>query len=344
MLEGGQNLNFARASDRLASRLERGDRRDWCTVVVIQGRCALNEAVEGNSVLDWTRFAVSANGNRNRNPACPRFGDSWYGSVKTNGWSRFDQLSRLHGSQRRICPLSLLTSLRIAGSSQKSRTAFSKTYELAKAKGDRSAAAGALLGMVRTGNSLEAFAESDRWFSLLVEPGDASARDWQGQGGRQFARKDYKSAGDSYVQAAQSPYLWNDWRQASITYSLIDSGAEDDALKAARACIQNGAGKKDSDTLLASAHNTAAGVLNKRGVYEEALSHAREAVAIDLPARARYSGKALGPNHAAAASILNNLLWTKGESRLGCEPLPARGIDRRVREWSRRSGGGSRSR
>jgi tetratricopeptide (TPR) repeat protein len=167
--------------------------------------------------------------------------------------------------------------------------------------------------MVRTGNSLEAFAESDRWFSLLVEPGDASAWDWQGQGGRQFARKDYKSAGDSYVQAAQSPYLWNDWRPASIAYSLIDSGAEDDALKAARACIQNGAGKKDSDTLLASAHNTAAGVLNKRGVYEEALSHAREAVAIDLPARARYSGKALGPNHAAAASILNNLLWTKGD-------------------------------
>jgi tetratricopeptide (TPR) repeat protein len=51
-------------------------------------------------------------------------------------------------------------------------------------------------------------------------------------------------------------------------------------LACARRCISDGVGQKDSESRLATAHREIAGVLNRRGVYQEALSHAREATAL----------------------------------------------------------------
>jgi tetratricopeptide (TPR) repeat protein len=167
-----------------------------------------------------------------------------------------------------------------------SRTSFAKTYELATSRGNEWVVVDALHGLVRTNYSLQAFAESDRYFQLLVETGQSNAVDWRGQGARQYARKEYKNAGDSYKQAAPTPAFWENWCRAANAYSRA-VGAEDNTLEAARACIKNGADKKDSDGTLASAHFLIASVLNGRGVYEEALSHSREAAAID-PSDASY--------------------------------------------------------
>jgi tetratricopeptide (TPR) repeat protein len=161
-----------------------------------------------------------------------------------------------------------------------SRTAFSKQYELAKSANDAYAVTASLRGLIRTSYSLKAFAEGDAWFQALIKTGSVTSDDWYFQAMRQYDRKDYRNAGDSYVQAAQASYLWNSWCRAATAYWGV-TGAEDNALEAARACIKNGAGKNDSDTLLANAHHTIASILNQRGVYEEALSHAREAVGID---------------------------------------------------------------
>jgi len=59
------------------------------------------------------------------------------------------------------------------------------------------------------------------------------------------------------------------------------TGEEDSVLACARRCIDEGIGKKDSEGQLALAHREIAEVLNRRGVYQEALNHAREAATLD---------------------------------------------------------------
>src|SRR5258708_28613353 len=54
----------------------------------------------------------------------------------------------------------------------------------------------------------------------------------------------------------------------------------DAALSSGRACIAASEGKKDTDTDLALSHQLIADILNIRGVYPEALSHAKEAIAL----------------------------------------------------------------
>lgn len=160
------------------------------------------------------------------------------------------------------------------------RAAFVKTYDLAKTHSDGSNVLGSLRGLVRTSFTLKAYTESDRYFQMLVNTGKATAFDWDGQAARLFQRREFRAAGDSYEQAAQMPLLWNDWCLAAKSY-LGESGAEDKVLEASRACIEKGQGQKDSDASLADAHNFIAVTLNGRGVYDEALSHAREAIAIN---------------------------------------------------------------
>jgi tetratricopeptide (TPR) repeat protein len=72
---------------------------------------------------------------------------------------------------------------------------------------------------------------------------------------------------------------WTDWCEASGSFELVD-GKEDSALYAARQCISAGAGKQKSEGRLSDAHRILAKVLNERGVYEEALSHAKEATVL----------------------------------------------------------------
>ena len=160
------------------------------------------------------------------------------------------------------------------------RGAFVKTYDLAKTHNDAPNLLGSLRGLVRTSFALKAYAESDGYFQMLVNTGKATAFDWDEQGARLFQRQEFRAAGDSYEQAAQTPFLWNDWCLAAKSY-LGASGAEDKVLEASRACIEKGEGQKDSDASLADAHNFIAITLNGRGVYDEALSHAREAIAIN---------------------------------------------------------------
>ena len=161
-----------------------------------------------------------------------------------------------------------------------SHAAYLKYYELAKSQSDVSQVTDALRGLIRTSYSLQSFAECNHYFLTLTETGRATPWDWQLEAQREFEHGNYRIAGDDYVKAADDKYFWNNWCQAANAYSAAPD-AQDSALETARACIKNGAGKKNSDNILASAHGIIASVLNGRGVYEEALSHAREAVVID---------------------------------------------------------------
>jgi tetratricopeptide (TPR) repeat protein len=72
----------------------------------------------------------------------------------------------------------------------------------------------------------------------------------------------------------------------------------DSALSANRKCIDALTGTKDSEKQLAWAHQSIASALNQRGVYSEALTHAKEATSLDP----------INPwTFAAEADVLNNL-------------------------------------
>jgi tetratricopeptide (TPR) repeat protein len=116
-------------------------------------------------------------------------------------------------------------------------------------------------------------------FELLRKGGNASAFDWQAQGGRLEGANEYQIAGDAYVIAAQLGAPYTNWCDAARMYSMVPQ--PDSILSSARSCITGGTGKDKSEGYLAIAHRQIADVLCDRGVYEEALSHAKEATVLD---------------------------------------------------------------
>lgn len=90
----------------------------------------------------------------------------------------------------------------------------------------------------------------------------------------------YLASGRAYWQAAAAGGVWTDWCNAA-RYLYGENGTSDSVLMLARKCIEVGTGKKDSDETIADAHDSIAGILNNRGVYQEAATHAREATTLD---------------------------------------------------------------
>ena len=159
-----------------------------------------------------------------------------------------------------------------------SKAAFSKAYDMSKAKSDSGGAGSAIRGLIRTSIAMSNNAEGDRWFKTLVDSGLVTEFDRDSQARRLWARGDNKAAGDNFALAASATW-WTRYCDAATAFT-IDGTDPDRVLAMSRACIENGANKKDSDVRLAIAHRQIADVLNTRGVYEEALSHAREALAL----------------------------------------------------------------
>ena len=124
--------------------------------------------------------------------------------------------------------------------------------------------------------------ESDRWFQQLTATGMADGRDWDVEGDRLVKQKQYKDAADAYSNAA-SKGVKKDSCYAATNYFV--SGSDDSALAAARLCITENTGSPDTDKLLGNEHWLIATILNNRGVYTEALSHAKESTVLD-PSRA----------------------------------------------------------
>jgi hypothetical protein len=137
-----------------------------------------------------------------------------------------------------------------------------------------------LRDLISTAASLNWPTEIDKWFSALSQTGQTSRWDWAQQAGRLDAAKRFSEAGEAWQRAAQFNFVWTDWCEAGGSFGLAD-GKEDLTLYNARNCIALGVGKEKSESRLSVAHGSISSVLNDRGVYEEALSHAKEATALD---------------------------------------------------------------
>jgi len=164
---------------------------------------------------------------------------------------------------------------------------FRHAFDLSKASGDKDIQADSLRGLVRTTYISGKADQGESWFNMLVSSDLGNVWDWQEQGARLDKLEQYRNAGRSYQQAALlGPSLhlggfWTNWCEAAWSFVLAATDESDSVLSTARQCISEGAGKADSEQRLARAHRQIAAILNARGVYQEALSHAREASTLD---------------------------------------------------------------
>jgi tetratricopeptide (TPR) repeat protein len=122
------------------------------------------------------------------------------------------------------------------------------------------------------------FEESQRWFDQLSKTADVNVFDWSGQAERLSQESKYREAGTAYQTAAELGGYYGYWCDAARSYKV--SSDDDKVLFAARKCIEIGTGQNDAETALAVAHREIAEVLSDRGVYLEALSHAKEATVL----------------------------------------------------------------
>lgn len=164
------------------------------------------------------------------------------------------------------------------GSYSESDATFRRALELSKAVKDIGLQANSIRGLIRTAHAQGKYADSDSWFKSLGDLGRVAAWDWQAHARRLVLRQQYKEAANGYQQAALLGGDWTNWCEAKLWFSVVSD--YDSSLACARKCVEFGSSKKGSEERVGAAHAAIANILNDRGVYEEALSHAREAVAM----------------------------------------------------------------
>jgi hypothetical protein len=138
--------------------------------------------------------------------------------------------------------------------------------------------ANVLRALNRTAFALNKTAEWQHWFELLKETGKTTFFDWEADGKHLASIGDYADAAEAYRTAALANNFYQYWCLAADNYEL--SAQDDLLLLSARSCIETGTGKSGSEAYLAGAHREIADTLNKRGVYSEALNHAKEATVL----------------------------------------------------------------
>jgi tetratricopeptide (TPR) repeat protein len=149
-----------------------------------------------------------------------------------------------------------------------------------------------LRGLFRTGYQLGPKGESDHWFDVLVKTGKATAWDWRARAGNLNSDKRQREAGAAYQTAAETGGAWTNWCDAETQYAIA-GGLDDAVLRCARKCIELGTSQKKSERYLNNAHFHIANVLIDRGVYEEAFSHAQDAIALDPTDAFAYHAQAI---------------------------------------------------
>jgi len=134
-------------------------------------------------------------------------------------------------------------------------------------------------GLIRTADSLKEFDEASRLLGGLDRDGNATAWNWSSHADVLRRNGLFQEAGNSYRRAAELKGPYSNWCSAALQFSAVGH-QEESVLFCARKCIADGTGEKGSEDLLGEAHREIATVLNARGVYTEALNHAKEATVL----------------------------------------------------------------
>jgi tetratricopeptide (TPR) repeat protein len=159
--------------------------------------------------------------------------------------------------------------------------------------------------------------EAKSWFAQFELTGKAVSSDYQRFAAFLEDAREYRAAGEAYVMAAGA---------AGGTYDEFCSAARnfwtaenlDSALETARQCIELGATVKDSERSVAFAERAISLILVERGVYDQAIAHAKQAIAIDPTDGWAYYAlaqglRSLGRFDEAVAAAKNALRVTDGK-------------------------------
>lgn len=178
------------------------------------------------------------------------------------------------------------------GKYAESDTFFRRALDASKATGDASGQAQSIRGLARVAYSLGQPGQGNNWFQMLVNMNEATANDWRNHASRLARVNSHREAGIAFQQAAQLDGIWQDWCDAATQFLLSADDSADIVLFSARNCIEKGVGQKQSELRLSIAHRQIADVLNDRGVYQEALSHAKESSVLDPSSSFAYDSMA----------------------------------------------------
>lgn len=156
---------------------------------------------------------------------------------------------------------------------------FKRALDLSRTSKDPDTEANCLRALTRTSYALGLTSESESRFEALKKTGKVAAYDYSAQGERLEKQNKYLDSAQAFETAASMGSYWIDWCRAGGDYTVANH--TDDSLRTSRKCIELGTGQTNSESYLESAHINIASALSARGVYDEALSHAREAVALN---------------------------------------------------------------
>jgi tetratricopeptide (TPR) repeat protein len=122
--------------------------------------------------------------------------------------------------------------------------------------------------------------QDDQVFEDMVSAGFANSWDWAQHGEHMESREDWLATGLAYAQAFALSNQYGDYAcKAGRAFWIADS--TDTALAEFRACLTANATASYPDTSnIVFAHRAIASLLNGRGVYSEAESHARQALTL----------------------------------------------------------------
>ena len=140
-------------------------------------------------------------------------------------------------------------------------------------------------GLITSTSGLGDLSAATRWFNLLVAAGEVKGYDWEQQGDRLKEASKYQEAAAAYEKAARAG-LYDNLCSAAWMQEIINN--DDMVLEDARSCIQRTSTYKNHEKNLSFAYMLIAGVLNKRGVYIEALNNATESVTFNPSSFAGY--------------------------------------------------------
>ena len=147
----------------------------------------------------------------------------------------------------------------------------------------------AIRGLTRTARALMRNADAIAWFDTLEKAGEANDFDKFEHAKFLSETGAFASAAALYetlaVNGAQVLTTQSElWEKAVVAWYSADD--DDAALRAARRGIASGAKERGSENEVATMHVLIAIVLNNRGVYDEAIDAARQAITLD-PERGR---------------------------------------------------------
>lgn len=159
-----------------------------------------------------------------------------------------------------------------------------------------------LRGLIDCADGLNNYKEAERLFSVLKSKEKGLwGSDWWGEGARLYKQKKFVEAGEAYKTGAQirgeyiaSSLIPQMWCSAEDSYNR--AGRDDDVLETGRQCLGFPIAPPVDPETVGSVHTDIALILDKRGVYSEALVHAKQAIVLNAKDAWAFYASALALN------------------------------------------------